>query len=155
VNSDDYFNSAAEGARPFDDFEWYAVDSRGQIAFLTSAGFAAIPMLVFRDKEAYFSAAHHFESLPVRCTHRLIVSGPYDWSSWIEAANRGLFAYDWRPTAGQYVPDKPYQLMAKPERPLLLTEIPDAVRQWLTPICFRGEFGEDLYPEREFPQVNL
>ena len=71
VSTDVYFNSAATGSRPFSDFEWYAVDSRGQVASLTSAGFGAVPLVVFRDEAEYFTAANHFESQPVRCWHTL------------------------------------------------------------------------------------
>ena len=155
VGTDTYFDSAADGSRPFSDFEWYAVDSGGQVAFLTSAGFGPIPLLVFRDKAAYFAAAQYFESLPVRCGHALHARRPHEWSSWTEAANRGLFAYDWTATAGQYVPGHPYELMARPDRPLLLAELPEAVQNWLAPIRFGGEFGSDLSPERDFPEVNL
>src|SRR5262245_37639491 len=61
--SDDYYESAAHGRRPTSDFEWYAVDREGQIAFLTSAGFGAVPMLVFRDKSMYFRVDSFFRSL--------------------------------------------------------------------------------------------
>jgi hypothetical protein len=125
---DEYYDSAAQGRRPSSDFEWYAVDRNGHVAFLTSAGLGAIPMLVFRDKEAYQRAANFFRSLPARCGHVLHAKGPYDWSSWIRAANQGLFGYDWNASAGQYVPGYPYKLMAAPETPVTLSDLPADVR---------------------------
>lgn len=150
--SDIYFDSAAAGARPFLDFEWYAIDPRGQVAVLFSAGFAAIPLLVFRDKAAYFSAAAYLESLPARCGHTSPAG--HRAADWREA-DRGLFVYDWTCTAGQYVPGRSYKLMATPERPLLVDELPPAMREWLAPVRFRSQFGAELFPEREFAEVNL
>ena len=167
MNLDTYFNSAAEGRRVFSDFEWFAVDRLGQVASLTSAGFGAIPLAVFRDKAAYFAAAQYFESLPVRCGHTLHAPVPKrswcswsghvfpDWSCFTHTAERGLFSYDWNAVAGQYVPGHPYELMASPDRPLLFAELPKVVQEWLVPIRFESEFGAPLHPERAFQEVNL
>jgi hypothetical protein len=87
---DEYYDSAAQGRRPSSDFEWYAVDRKGQVAFLTSAGFGAIPMLVFEDKRMYYRAADLFRSLPVRCRRVLHARGRCDWSSWIRVADESL-----------------------------------------------------------------
>lgn len=154
---DEYFDSAAQGRRPTSDFEWYAVDRKGQLAFLTSAGFGAIPMLVFRNKQAYYLAADYFRSLPVRCGHVLTASGPYNWSSWIKAAERGLYGYDWNVPAGQYVPGYPYKIMASPKNPLTLPELPADAQDWVSLIHFDVEFdaAEEVSPELAFAEVNL
>jgi hypothetical protein len=154
---DEYFDSAAQGRRPTSDFEWYAVDHKGHVAFLTSAGFGAIPMAVFRDKEMYYKAAEYFRSLPLRCGHVLAASGSYDWSSWTRVADQGLFGYDWNTSAGQYVPGCPYKLMAAPETPITLSDLPANVRDWVSQTGFDQEFGTatELFPEVQFREVNL
>ena len=154
---DEYFDSAAQGRRPTSDFEWYAVDRKGQLAFLTSAGFGPIPMLVFRSKEVYYQAASYFQSLPVRCGHVLLASGPYDRSSWINFAERGLYGYDWSAPAGQYVSGYPYKIMASPKNPLTLPDLPADVQSWVALIHFDLEFNEteEIFPELEFAEVNL
>jgi hypothetical protein len=154
---DEYFDSAAQGRRPTSDFEWYAIDRKGQLAFLTSAGFGPIPMLVFRSKEAYYRAADCFRSLPDRCGHVLLARGPYDWSSWIKAAEQGLYGYGWDAPAGQYVPGYPYKIMARPKNPLSLSDLPAHVQSWVSPIQFDVEFDvlKELSPELAFTEVNL
>lgn len=154
---DDYFDSAAQGLCPSSDFEWYAVDCKGQVAFLTSAGFGEVPLIVFRDKSAYYEAAESFKSLPIRGGHVLFARGSYDWSSWIKAACQGLFGYDWSASTGQYVPGQPYELMATPEKPLILADLPVHVQEWISPIRFEAEFGvvRELFPEQQFRELNL
>jgi hypothetical protein len=154
---DEYFDSAAEGRRPTSDFEWYAVDRKGQLAFLTSGGFGLVPMLVFRSKVAYYRAKGFFDSLPVRCGHVLFASGLHDWSSWIKAAERGLYGYDWSASAGQYVPGYPYKVMAAPKNPLTLLDLSADLQSWISLIHFDVEFDAagELSPELAFAEVNL
>ena len=154
---DEYFDSAAQGRRPTSDFEWYAADRKGQLAFLTSAGFGLVPMLVFQSKEAYYRAKSFFRSLPIRCGHVLYANGPYNWSSWIKAAEQGLYGYDWNAPAGQYVPGYPYKAIASPESPLTLPDLPADLQSWVSLICFDVEFdtARELSPELAFAEVNL
>jgi hypothetical protein len=154
---DEYYDSAAQGRRPTSDFEWYAVDRTGRVALLTSAGFGAVPMLVFRDNGTYYLASHFFRSLPVRGGHVLLVAGKGDASGWQSAADRGLFGYDWDSPSGQYVAGHPYRLVTAPESPLTLADLPPAVRDWVTPIRFDVEFDRavELVPESQFSELNL
>jgi hypothetical protein len=154
---DEYFDSAAQGRRPTSDFEWYAVDRKGQLAFLTSAGFGPVPLLVFRSQEVYYRAAGYFRSLPSRCGYTLFASGPYDWSCWIKVAEQGLYSYDWNAPAGQYVPGYPYKIMTSPKEPLTVSGLPADVQSWISPIRFNVEFDTamKLSPELAFTEVNL
>jgi hypothetical protein len=154
---DEYFDSTAQGRRPTSDFEWYAVDRKRQLAFLTSAGFGPVPVLVFRSKVAYYRAADYFRSLPVRCGHVLFASGPHDRSSWIKAAEQGLYGYDWNAPASQYVPGYPYKIMASPKNPLTLPDLPADMQSWISLIHFDVEFdvAKELSPELAFAEVNL
>lgn len=154
---DEYFDSAAQGRRPTSDFEWYALDRKGQIAILTSAGFGAIPLVVFRDKTMYYEVAAYFRSLPLRCDHKLLAKKSVDCSFWIEQAWSGLFGYDWNVAAGQYVPGAPYELIAAPEKPLTVLELPTDLQLWISIIRFDAEFGvaTELFPEQQFADMNL
>jgi hypothetical protein len=160
MTEDDYFDDAAQGLRPYCDLEWYACDRSGNIAFLTSAGFAAVPLCVFRSRTGYFTAREFFSHLSVGGGHELREPGqrmPLA-EDWVQMARRGLFAYDWDHGAGQYEPDLPYRLVAVPERPLTLSDVPSSVGQWLETVRFEGvDFSEaaDLFVERTFAEVNL
>lgn len=87
--TDQSFSAAARGDRPALDLDWYAVDAKGHVAYLTSAGFGAIPAFVFRDKAAYVAAIEGCRLLPVRGSYALMGSRAGRFDSWIEAARRG------------------------------------------------------------------
>lgn len=156
ADRDDAYDSAALGQRPMSDFEWYAVDRRGQLAFLTSAGFGAVPMLVFRNKRVYSEAAEFFRKLPLRCGHVRFAGDCGDMTSWINASRQGLFGYDWNAEAASYVPNTPYRKLTAPESSLILHELPIGLREWISPIRFELDFAEasELFPELQFDEVN-
>lgn len=149
---DEFFDSAAHGLRPGSDFEWYAIDCKGQLALLTTAGFGPVPALVFQSKEAYYRAADYFHSLPIRCGHVLYASGPYDWSSWIKAAEQGLYGYDWDAASSQYVPGHPYKIITSPKTPITLLDLPAEVQSWVSLIRFDVDFNavKEISPELAF-----
>jgi hypothetical protein len=153
--TDDYiFTYAQKGYRPFYDVEWYAVDPDGRVAAFFTAGFGAIPMLVFRDRISFFEVRRYFNSLPIRCGHTLHTSYPCnDFSS--NAAQRGLFVYDWDSALGQYDPAIPYRLAASPALPLKLSDLPVSIAKYVAPLQFAKHFGGDLFPQREFAKTNV
>jgi hypothetical protein len=157
LEDDEYFDSAARGLRPFSDFEWFAVDSNDHIAFITSAGFAAIPLVVFRSKEQYFHCVSYFENLPKQSDYTLQQDVSYKLTSWIDSAKRGLFAYDWDWHLSWYETDKPYRLIASPNRPLTFSELPTEVQDYLFPIRFTAlNFAKanEFFTESHFPENN-
>ena len=160
MTEDDYFDSAAQGLRPYSDFEWYACDRSGNIAFLTSAGFAAVPLAVFRSRILYFTAREFLSHLSVGGGHELREPGQRMpvVEDWVQMARRGLFAYDWDHGTGQYEPDLPYRLVASPQRPLTVSDVPSSVRQWLETVRFEVvDFPQaaELFVEPAFAEVNL
>ena len=153
----DYFRSAAEGLRPFSDFMWFAVDLNSHIAALTSAGFAAIPMVVFRSKTQYFSCLNYFESLPKKSEFTIHKSVYNLLTDWLEVASKGLFAYDWDNNSGCYEAGKPYSLLASPNSPITLSELPIEIQEYLHPIRFESlSFSKtkEIFLENSFPQNN-
>ena len=162
MTDEDVFDSAAAGLRPYLDLEWYACDRGGNIACLTTAGLAAVPLRVFRSRSAYLATRRFLSRLGVRGGHELREAGrrmpPALAGDWVEAARRGLFAYDWGHGAGGYEPGLPYRLVAAPERPLTLPEVPPPVRRWLEAVRFElVDFpgAAELFVERAFAEVNL
>ena len=155
----DYFDSAKNGFRPFSDFEWYAVDRDGFIAFFTSAGFGPIPIVVFRSESLYFEITRTISDLSCCGGHRINIAGqlypkPEDW---VRMAQRGLFAYDWDSSnAGQYVSCQPYQLIASPARPMNISELPQLIQNSLADIRFNVSFREcrELLVEESFDELN-
>ena len=156
-DDENYFDSAAQGLRPYSDFMWFAIDSNGHIAALTSAGFAAIPILVFRSKTQYFSCFNYFLSLPKSSEITVIESNYVYLADWLEMAGRGLFTYDWDTGSSWYEAKKPYSLLASPKRPLTFSELPVEIQIYLQPICFSSvNFAEahKLLSETDFPENN-
>lgn len=160
MDEDGYFDSAAQGLCPYSDFEWFAIDSKGHVAFLSSAGFAAIPLLVFRSRKQYFSCASYFKHLPARCD----ITEHFPCAhveSWAQPAQRGMFVYDYSSEAGEYgchVAGKPYRRLASPSLPLTLSELPMEIQEWLKPIVFKGtDFAQapELFIEAKFGEVNV
>ncbi|MEP7036766.1 MAG: hypothetical protein ABI891_00345 [Acidobacteriota bacterium] len=157
IEDEDYFDSAAQGLRPFSDFEWFAIDSNGHIAFLTSAEFAAIPLVVFRSKEQYLGCVNYFENLSEQSDYTLRQDVSYKLTSWINAAKCGLFAYDWDCGLGWYETGKPYRLLVSPNKPLIFSELPSEVQEYLLPIRFTSvNFADakELFLETKFPDNN-
>jgi hypothetical protein len=151
----EYFDSAASGLRPCSDFGWYAVDQKGQIALFTSAGFGAIPPIVFQSKSSFRSYSTFLEGLVTRCDY-IIYNTSGNRSDWIQAAQQGLFGYDWDSALNnQHVPEEPYRLITAPMEPLLLKELPSDIQTLLSPVRFSGiAFDEtrEIRPANIFPE---
>lgn len=156
-SDDQYFQSAAAGLRPYSDFEWFAVDCDGFIAFLTSAGLGPIPRLVFRSRPQYDALQQWFTGAPPRDGHvlhsaaKMVVA-----DDWISMARKGLFAYDWNCKKGQYV-KSPYHRIASPEKPLTVAELPIPIKAAVEHIRFEASFKEcnDFLVENYFTDLNL
>jgi len=167
MTDEERFHDAASGRRPFSDFEWYALDRQGHVAFFTSGGLAPIPLPVFRSWPGYSAANGFFQALGARGGYRLHAAGaamprPADW---VEMAERGLFAYDWCDPSGTVyggpygngAPSRPYRLIASPADPLTVDALPAELREWLQPLRFEAlEFAvaPELFVEPVFPELN-
>ena len=97
------------------DGAWLAVDSRGHVAVLTTAGVAPIPTVVL----------DHYERSPEDSVNAMPVVGGYlrlphsgDLSSWTGFAARGFFGYDWQDVHRSGSFSRSYYLMAVPAVPI-------------------------------------
>ncbi len=118
------------------DLEWYACDKEGRIAFLTSFMNSRIPISVASNSEDFYVVAEYFGQLPVVCEARVIRQWDGDQRDWIEAAQRGLFAFD-----GSGVGESPaYELVAMPSVPInvrvLQPNIKDVISRTRAPLFF-------------------
>ncbi|UPL47635.1 hypothetical protein [Hymenobacter sublimis] len=74
------------------DFDWFAVDTSGEIGLFASSGYGEIPLEVRRNFQAYDTITSGF-ILP-----RLGTS-----AVWKDYAWYGLFVYDWLHYSGPYI----------------------------------------------------
>jgi hypothetical protein len=111
------------------DFSWLAADSDGHVAWLVTFGSAVVPPWVDRDDAAYDDMESALAALPVR-GGMSAGEEPRNVREWLDVARRGVFGYDWR------VHDGPYQLIARPDQPIHVGELPPA----LAALALRSRF---------------
>jgi hypothetical protein len=120
------------------DFDWYAVDPNGYLVQFSSGG-GTLPSSVASSSEALAQLHHYFLTLSTETTTAhfnpnlpLIVpslSNSHAYNLYIQtyatSAKSGLFVFD-KTDLAHY--DNCYHLVAYPAKPLLLTELPPAIR---------------------------
>jgi len=122
------------------DFDWFGVDADGHLAHFTTAGFKRLPASVSESAEDLESVTDYFDkNAPIRGAHRVdseSVARFKEWhgeenesrylASFISMADRGLYSFD----IDTYVrPGIAYCRIAIPESPLLLSDLPNEVRE--------------------------
>lgn len=120
------------------DYDWYAVDPNGYLVQFSSGG-GTLPSSVASSSEALLQLHHYFLTLSTETTTAHFnpnlpsvvpsLSTSHAYNRYIQAyatsAKRGLFVFD-KTDLADY--DNYYHLVAYPARPLLLTELPPAIR---------------------------
>jgi len=128
------------------DFDWFCVDSNGNVGHFASAGFKTLPPTVSESAEdlsflsAFFNGlnatpeAHVLDELlsPEHRTERYL-------RSFIAMANRGLFSFD---IESYLKSDICYFRVAMPKVPLRLVDIPPNVREVLGRTILKGHLLE-------------
>lgn len=113
------------------DLDWYAIDSKGQIACFITSGFAFVPKLVFRDKEILWKTYNYFYDEPdykaLPASYSLM-----DYDTCLYSA-RGLYIFD-NPSDES----KPYELIKSPGIPVRLSDLPLEIMQFLQPLTFEN-----------------
>ena len=121
------------------DVDWFATDSVGQLAHFTSAGHAPIPSSIVRDDLAK--------------THQTVLQLPSDFSPEVEIisdvededyrkmlremAGRGFFCFDAAEPNSRI-----YKCVARPARPLTLSQLPASVQEVLSRTRLECRFNE-------------
>lgn len=119
------------GSRPCNEFDWFAVDSKGEIACFMTAGFALVPKSVFRDKETLWKIYSYFYKEPEDYVYVRKISSlmEYDISHY---ATQGLYSYDNPSDINEL-----YELIRSPEIPVHISELSAEIREWLEPLTIK------------------
>jgi hypothetical protein len=122
------------------DWDWFAADLEDHIGHFTSAGMRRLPRSVKDNASAAELVANFFGTVAPKSSTYFIrddveadaggwkTEGARDWylKSFAEMASKGMFSYN---TQLGYSPDTKYYLVATPDRPLLLVELPPEIRK--------------------------
>jgi hypothetical protein len=112
------------------DYEWCAMDEAGNIAIFTAAGIGPIPLPVLQARALTDLLTNEVPAMPVRGGARLQVSLPRP-DDFMNFAVRGFYAYDWQDVHRTSGMTKRYELVAYPDAPIHLKEIPERLQAML------------------------
>lgn len=112
------------------EFDWFAVDQDGHIGHFSSAGYGAIPQAVLEHPDAQEQVAAYFQEQPKQTGAELMISTGGTLDDWLAMAHQGIFSYDFKHWDG------PYQLIARPTRPTVLSALPTHIQQLVRHVCF-------------------
>jgi hypothetical protein len=149
-----------EGEEFSRDWDWYAVDLDQQIGHFTTAGIRSLPSSVKRDRCATEAVGVYFQELARTCGYSIRTAAEADAGGWktvairarylqsfTDMAARGLFSYN---TQLVYNAEAKYYLVAVPECPLRLSDLPLNIRQMVSRTRASVCFGATEYiSERE------
>lgn len=126
------YDSHKEAFRPASEFDWFAIDSKGQIACFMTAGVGLVPKLVFRDKEMLWEIYNYFYTEPEEDIKfsKTYTRMEYDVSLY---ADRGIYSYD-NPSDML----SPYEKIKSPEKPIFISDLPIRISQWLEPLTLKN-----------------
>lgn len=120
------------------DSGWLAIDARGFVAVFFTGGEGPI----HADADPYDDAVSDaLRSMPASSPFELLATYPRP-DDFSDAARRGLFAYDWsdvHPTNRELI--EGYELIARPERPVHWTQLPEPARTASAAARIDVEFG--------------
>jgi hypothetical protein len=114
------------------EYDWLARDMDDRVGLFSTAGGGYAPPEFLRDPNAHQAAIDAVLALPVSTTVRFAPALDESFvNTWRLVAERGLFAFDADPNGG------PYQLVAAPDRPAPLTDLPVSVADVVSGLQYR------------------
>jgi hypothetical protein len=124
-----------------EEFDWFAIDSNGYVAWMMSAGYGPIPDAVFQKLEQQRRIEEHLTELSGYST-----KDPWYRMMWSLSAT-GLFVYDWKYWEG------PYQRVGFPMVPRHVDKLgfPPELRDALVTIPRNFWISRKLRPELLLP----
>jgi hypothetical protein len=143
------------------DWDWYACDQEGHVGHFTTAGLRTLPRAVKKDREGtehltqyFFNEAQDRGGYSVRPGAEADAGG---WQqpgsrerflkSFVEMARKGAFSYNTEMVHGR---GAKYYLVAKPERPLRIADLPPAIREMVSRVRMPISFAATEYiPEAD------
>ena len=132
------------------DVTWLAADKEGRIGVFVTAGSGPIPEIVLTslEQERFEDIEARIVTLPTITSARLLVpvKRPDDYLGF---AWRGLFAYDWSDVHRTQGYRHAYELLAAPERPLGVAELPPDIVELLAGVVLDTSFGHEPEVHRD------
>ncbi|MBD2714742.1 hypothetical protein KBK19_06830 [Microvirga sp. STR05] len=112
------------------DIDYFATDTEGHILHVASGG-GVLPASVAASEEALLELHQYFLTLPESTAADLVTGLPtgLNYESFIRYARRGLFSFD--KTNLHNHQDPHYYLMARPQHPLTVAELPPHIAKLL------------------------
>jgi hypothetical protein len=130
------------------EFDWFALDSIGQIGIFSSGTTGYIPEKVFSSYDKYIGLALLLDALRASTIDLVVTKESGRTGHWRNWARRGLFAYDYYDVHRKVKLDR-YDLIAAPGKPLLMYSI--EIREFNEIIPrFNITFSDDI----PFSQLN-
>jgi hypothetical protein len=137
------------------DWDWYAFDPHGMIGHFTTAGMRPLPRTVKQDREAALQLIEYFSAKAPKTSPYLVrTEAEADSGGWANESARsrylkdftqmaavGLFSYD-TPTSGS---STKYFLVAFPERPLHIADLPSDIRSLVMKVKSPYPFPKSPY----------
>jgi hypothetical protein len=130
------------------DLDWFGLDQQGSIGHFTTGGFGALPRSVASSKEDLESIYEYFRRLPLNATvpvvnpRAMAVLATKDdkarekyLQDFLQMASRGLYSFNYKPTGKR---PSPYFLVAKPENPLHINDVPGEIQAVLRKTILPG-----------------
>lgn len=112
-----------------EEFDWFARDKLGYLAFFTSAGIGPIPNVIWEHLSEYNGLVKFLTLLPCRGFARVFNrSGNY--AEWQDVADRGLHAFDYY-DVHRVTKLGGYDLIARPAAPVACHDLPHELVRWL------------------------
>jgi len=104
------------------ELDWYAVDSKGNIAMFSAIMNAPIPDKVKNSYDNYIGLRQLVNSLPKTTSFVLTTTEQGNFSDWTSYAEKGLFAFDFQDVHRASAKNQ-YDLIARPILPLNFSDI--------------------------------
>lgn len=104
------------------ELDWYAIDSKGNIAMFSAIMNAPIPDKVKESYDNYIGLRQLFNSLPKSTSFVLTTTEQGNFSDWTSYAEKGLFAFDFQDVHRTTAKNQ-YDLIAQPVVPLNFRDI--------------------------------
>ena len=105
-----------------EELDWYAIDSKGNIAVFSAIMNAPIPDKVKKSYDNYIGLRQLVNSLPKSTSFVLTTTEQGNFSEWTSYAEKGLFAFDFQDVHRATAKDQ-YDLIARPVLPLNFSDI--------------------------------
>ena len=121
----------------YGDRDWFAVDAVGHLAAFITAGEGDVPTHILARHPELEEASEIIMRLPVRGCHDLLHHYPRP-VDFIDYASRGIYAYDWMEVHMSSGKRQHYYLIARPQKPVTLEDLPPSLREVFSLVRFES-----------------